>query len=148
MKKQHITAFYLEALLLIVVFIAIILVLTQIFGLGKSQSSRARQLTDAVVLAEKAAEAVSASDSPETLFALLNENGNARPMGDTAGVTAFYGGDTRPDPAGAFRVDVTWLPETGESGILVRSVIEVRCGNAAEPVYRLDTAVFIEEEAA
>ena len=37
-RNGHITAFYLETLLLIVVFIGIILVLTQVFGLGRVQS--------------------------------------------------------------------------------------------------------------
>ena len=44
-KQEHITAFYVETLLLILVFIAIILVLTHVFGLGKVQSSRAKLLT-------------------------------------------------------------------------------------------------------
>ena len=50
-KNGHITGFYLETLLLIVVFIAIILVLTQVFGLAQVQSVRAKQLTEAVTLA-------------------------------------------------------------------------------------------------
>ena len=55
-KNGHITGFYLETLLLIVVFIAIILVLTQVFGLAQVQSVRAKQLTEAVTLAGNAAE--------------------------------------------------------------------------------------------
>ena len=71
-KNGQITAFYIEALLLIVVFLAIILVLTQVFGLARQQSIAAGQLTDAVTLAGNAAEAVSASADPDELFHLLD----------------------------------------------------------------------------
>ena len=144
-KDGHLTGFYLETLLMITVFIGIILILTQVFVLGKVQSGRASRLTGAVTLAENAAEAVSASHNVEELAALLNENGNASPMTDTAGVTAFYDTDMNPDPAGPLRLDVTWLPKHTERGVLVSSVILVRDGPADEPVYRLDTAVFLPE---
>ena len=143
MKRQsHITGFYLETLMLIVVFIAIILVLTQIFGLAQMQSVKAKQLTDAVVLAGNAAEAVSASKTADELLALLNENDNAFPMQDAAGVTARYDGDLLPERDGSYRVDVTWLPEETGTGTMVGSVVEVRCGEAAEPVFRLETEAF------
>ena len=77
-RKQHITAFYLETLLMIVVFISIILVLTRVFGSARVQSVEAKQLTSAVTLAQNTAEAVSASRSPEELLQILNEDGNAR----------------------------------------------------------------------
>ena len=81
MKKQsHITGFYLETLMLIVVFVLIILVLTQVFGLAQMQSTRAKELNGAVILAQNAAEAVAASETPEELLKLLNENGNAVPL--------------------------------------------------------------------
>ena len=143
MKRQsHITGFYLETLMLIVVFISIILVLTQVFGLAQMQSVKARELTDAVVLAGNAAEAFSASETAEELLALLNENDNAVPMADTAGVTARYGSDLAPRSDGSYRVDVTWLPEEMETGTMIGSVVEVRSGEAEEPIYRLETEAF------
>jgi len=143
MKKQsHITGFYLETLMLIVVFVLIILVLTQVFGLAQMQSTRAKQLNGAVILAQNALEAVSASETPEELLKLLNDNDNAVLMADTAGVTACYDSDLNPDAEGNYRVDVTWLPEETENGILVHSVAEVRCDDAEAPVYRLETERF------
>ena len=143
MKKQsHITGFYLETLMLIVVFVLIILVLTQVFGLAQMQSTRAKQLNGAVILAQNALEAVSASETPEELLKLLNDNDNAVLMADTAGVTACYDRDLNPDAEGNYRVDVTWLPEETENGILVHSVAEVRCDDAEAPVYRLETERF------
>ena len=143
MKKQsHITGFYLETLMLIVVFVLIILVLTQVFGLAKMQSTRAKELNGAVILAQNAAEAAAASETPEELLKLLNENGNAVPMTEPAGVTVRYDRDLNPDAEGDYRVDVTWLPEETENGILVRSVAEVRCDDAEAPLYRLETERF------
>ena len=143
MKKQsHITGFYLETLMLIVVFVLIILVLTQVFGLAQMQNTRAKQLNGAVILAQNAAEAAAASETPEELLKLLNENGNAVPMTEPAGVTVRYDRDLNPDAEGNYRVDVTWLPEETENGILVHSVAEVRCDDAEAPVYRLETERF------
>ena len=53
-QKAQTTSFYVETLLLIAVFVAIILGLTQIFGLAEAESSRSEQLTGAVMLAENA----------------------------------------------------------------------------------------------
>ena len=50
-----------ETLLLILVFIAIILVLTRVFGLGRATGNQATRLNNAVSLASKAAEAFSAA---------------------------------------------------------------------------------------
>ena len=138
----HLRSFYLETLMLIVVFVLIILVLTQVFGLAQMQSTRAKELNGAVILAQNAAEAVAASETPEELLKLLNENGNAVPMTEPAGVTARYDRDLNPDAEGNYRVDVTWLPEETENGILVHSVAEVRCEETEAPVYRLETERF------
>ena len=145
MKRDgQITAFYIETLLLIVVFLAVILVLTQVFGLAKQQSAAARQLTDAVVLAGNAAEAVSVSADPAELLALLNENGNAEELPGSSGVKARYDKEKNPDPQGAFCVEVSWQPEKTAGGTMISSVIQVRHGASEEPVYSLETASFRE----
>ncbi len=140
---RQITAFYIETLLLILVFIAIILVLTQVFGAGRKQTAEARLLTSAVCLAENAAEAVSASDTPEGVLALLDENGNAEILENSKypTVMARYDGDMTPDAKGDVLVYVTWQ-DSGDS--LVYSDISVRSGDA-ETVYALSTAVYREE---
>lgn len=142
-ENRHITGFYLETLLLIAVFVAIILVLTQVFGLGRAQSGQAKLLTNAVTLAQNAAEAVSASDSPETLLSLLDENGNARPGGQSA-ILASYDADMTPDADGCLTVEVTWEPADREER-LVYSTVHVWYEGMDEPVYSLRTAVFLGE---
>ena len=147
MKKQsRFTAFYLETLILIVVFIAIILVLTQVFGLARVQSVKARQLTDAVVLAGNAAEAVSASRTEEELLELLNERDNAIAMPDDAGITARYDERLQPDASGGYRVDVSWVPEETETGTMIRSVVEVHWNDGEIPIYLLETEAFKQAE--
>ena len=144
MKKQHITGFYVETLLLIVVFIAILLVLTQIFGLSKLRSGEAERLTNAVTLAGNAAEVFAEAESPEELAALLNENGNAALMSDTAGVTARYGRDMAPDPEGSLTVEIYWLEEPDG---FVEARIRVLSEGVKEPVYTLQTASYRQEVA-
>ena len=56
-KKGHITAFYIETLVMITVVIGILLVLSQIMGLSRKQSIRAKRLTEAVTIAQSMAEA-------------------------------------------------------------------------------------------
>ncbi|MBQ2218533.1 MAG: hypothetical protein II418_06290, partial [Firmicutes bacterium] len=72
-KHEHITAFYIETLLLIVSFLLVILMLTNVFGLGKRESSRAQDLTNAVRLAETGAEAFAAAEGPAELADILDE---------------------------------------------------------------------------
>ena len=76
-KKQHITAFYMEMLVLITVFIVVILILTKVFALSRQQSAKARILTNAVCLAENTAETAAASPNEETFLMLFGREGNA-----------------------------------------------------------------------
>lgn len=150
-RKQHITAFYnitafyIETLVLIAAFIVVILVLARVFALAGRQSEQAQILTRAVRLAENAAEAVAASDSGEALAALLDENGN---VCETAGYggTAYrakYDRDMRSAPEGDFWVDVTWQPQRSGAGTFVQSTVYVYWNGGEEPVYTLETAVYL-----
>ena len=185
MKRRHITAFYLETLILIIVFIGVILVLVRVFGISREKSETARLLTGAVSLSENAAEAVAASASPEEAAALLNENGNAvvldaeaqdvaalfnendndnaadaeaqaaaAPLNENfnaavpdaaALIAAYYNTDQSPSPEGSLCVLITWEPEETLSGTLVSSQISVWYREEREPLYTLNTAVFIQD---
>ncbi len=142
MKRQQITAFYLETLLLIGGLIAVILVLTHVFAMGRAESARARLLTNAVTLAANAAETVSAADSEEALLALLDDGGNASLL-PGGGVEARYDPDMTADAAGTLRLAATWEPQ-GETD-LVRSTVSVYAAGEEEPVYTLETAVYLGE---
>jgi len=144
MKKRQTTTFYIETLVLVAILIVVILVLTRVFGMGRARSQEARILTSAVSLAQNAAEAVSSSDSPQMLAQLLNEKDNAG-YAEDAGVTARYDQEMQPDPDGAFCVQISWEPEEMMAGTLVNSTITVLHGQEAEPVYSIDTAVYLNE---
>ena len=138
-NRGHITGFYLETLLLIVVFIAIILVITQVFGIGKAQSTEARLLTNAVTLAQNAAEAFYAAEDEAALVTLLNENGNAAaPYGYTGAlqpegvslITAHYSADMAPNPNRDYRLIVTvaWTDrgDAKEGTVTVTDAVNLR----------------------
>lgn len=147
MKKQQLTSFYLEALLLIVVFVAMILVLTGVFGASRARSAEARQLTNAVMLASNAAEAVAAADSAEAVAALLDENGNARLSAD--GVTAGYALDGSPsaDAEPALSLRVSWEPDEDDSALVRSRILVCRAGEET-PIYTLETATIVREAGA
>ncbi len=137
-NKQAITAFYMEMLVLIVVFLGVLLTLSRMFALSKEQSSDARVLTRAVRLAENAAELVGEARTPEELLFMLNENDNAALSADGS-VRARYSRDMAPDKGGEFWVDVTWEDSSG----FVRSDIIVYWMYGGEPVYTLQTAAYL-----
>lgn len=126
--KKHITAFYFETLLMILVFVAMILVLSGVFGGARARSAEARHLTKAVDIAGSAAEAVAASKSPEEL---------ERTLGALGETTREDGKLTLRE--GEYLTEVTWEPE----GELAESVITVFWDG--REVYSLATAVFTGE---
>ncbi len=139
MKKQGMTSFYLEALLLTVVFVAVILVLTGVFGAAGTVSARAGRLNQAVTLASNAAEAVAATESLDEAAALLDEGGNVRTGEDE--LEADYRSDGTPAAEGdwALRLTVRVDPAAEEDPLRQVS-IEVREHGKDEPVYSIRTA--------
>ena len=135
--KKHITSFYVETLILILVFVAVILTLTQVFGMAKKQSEEAKLLTSAVTLAQNAAEAFSAADRGEALLALLDEGGNAS-ISDGK-ITAAYDADMTPDPDGVLRVEVERETNTVSEHYAKGTIRVVRADTGAE-IYSVETA--------
>lgn len=145
MKRRQTTTFYIETLVLIAILILVILILTRIFGIGRGQSEQARILTGAVSLAQDAAEAVSASRSPEDAADLLNDADNAV-YTEEEGILVRYNSRLQPDPAGEYCVKISWVPEEMLSGTLVSSQIDVTYSQMEEPVYSIETAVFLQSK--
>lgn len=71
-QKGQITAFYIETLIMITVMMGILMVLTQILGLSKQGNVQARQLTQAVTIAQSAAETASSVSDLEDFRKALN----------------------------------------------------------------------------
>lgn len=139
MKKQQLTSFYLEALLLVIIFVAMILVLTGVFGAARAQSASARCLTSAVGLAANAAEAATEAESPEQAALLLDEGGNVSVTGGQ--LRACYRIDGKPCGEAEAELVLTMSWETDEQDVsLVMSRIAVFRADAETPVYALETA--------
>ena len=153
-KDRHMTAFYLETALMVIIFVLVIAVLAQAFSHAGMQSREAEQLTNAVCLAQNAAEAVSAADSEEALAQLLDENGNVV-LADAAVVTAYYDEDMQPVAAdaasqdGILRVEATWDPgEEGAGGTFVNSDISVYQEGGEDPLFTMNTGVYLKKASA
>lgn len=139
--NKRVTSFYVETLILIVVFVAVILALTQVFGLAKKQSEEAKLLTGAVTLAQNAAEAFSAADSAESLFTLLDEGGNA--VLEAGTVKAAYGADMKPDPNGVLRVEIERI---SGSRLTAEGTVRVVRQDTGEEIYSIRTAAYFPED--
>ena len=138
-EDRYITGFYIETVILILVFVGVIMILANIFGIAKRGSTEANRLTVAVNLASNAAEGFSAAKDTAELAGILDENGNAVVTGDA--VTAYYNDDGRADLQGPYEVIISWEPE----GDLVRSHITVSYGHLlkdTEEIYSIDTASY------
>lgn len=142
-KKNTVTAFYIETLLLVAVFMAVILVITQVFGMGRIESDGAGALTDAVTLAQNAAEAVSVSKSAAEVAAVLDENGSASCTDNT--VEARYAPDMTPSRDGEITVVIDWMPDDETDGAFVSCLITVFGDRGSEPVYSMRTGVYVRE---
>lgn len=144
-KKQHITAFYMEMLMLIAVFAIVILILTKVFAMARQEGASAEILTSSVCLAENTAEIIAACDSEETLLALLGNAGNVSVLeGEECRIfRAVYDKDRNPASEGSFLVDIEWMPEDGGEGSLVKCIINVYRSGDEIPVYTLETGVFL-----
>ena len=149
-RKEHITSFYLETLLLIVVFVGIILVLTQVFGMARARSSQAKEKTSAVCLCQNAAEAFAAADSSQELVNLLNENNNVflESADDTKGlVNAFYNTDREPNENGSLKIEISWKKDAvGKAAAdkILRHA-KIRALKKEKVIYELETSAYSEE---
>ena len=139
-QKQHMTAFYMETILLMIVFLMVILLLTRVFSYGKVQSKQARDLTNAVCLAQSAAEAAASSEDVETLYQMMDQ-GNAEREGNQ--IQAWYDADMNPQKNGYYRLVASWESEEGTYGSFVNGIIHVYINE--EEIYRLDTGVYLQE---
>lgn len=149
-RKEHITSFYLETLLLIVVFVGIILVLTQVFGMARARSSQAKEKTSAVCLCQNAAEAFAAADSSQELVNLLNDNHNVflESADDNQGlVNAFYNTDRKPNENGSLKIEISWKKDAvGKAAAdkILRHA-KIRALKKEKVIYELETSAYSEE---
>lgn len=142
-KADGSIVFYIEALVLLAVFTAVITVLMNGFSSAEKLSRKAASLSCAVHLAQNAAEMASASKSGDMLFGMLDENGNACVIEEDASraiYSARYDEAMMPAADGIFRVDVSWAPKEGG---MAESKISVYRNDGDEPLYALELGIYI-----
>ncbi len=136
-KHASLTAFYVETLLLVLAFVFVILVLTDVFGRSRVRSAEAADLNAAVTLAQNTAEAFAAADSPDRLGELLSGTSDG-----TSLVQAAYDRGLAPDPDGIYTVELLWRSEPQTAGTLDYADITVRRADTGNVLYTLQTAHF------
>lgn len=149
MKKTtegHITAFYIEALLLVITFVAIILVLSKVFSASLKRSQEAVTLTTAVALSQKAAEAFSYGKTPEKTAEVLNDGGNVVWDAASQKVIGTYAKEGTPDPNGPLRLEMTFEEEQDDQDLLRICQISVT-DETGKLIYSLSEAVYLKEVA-
>ena len=142
-QKSHLTSFYVETLLMVLIFTGMIVILSSVFSLARVQSVRSARLTNAVCLAQNAAEAVAASTSAQDVLEILEEedNGELTEENGRTAVVLLYDDDMHADHSGVCSVTVTW--EKTDRDDFVRSNITVSRQGEQDPVYELQTGVWI-----
>ena len=137
-ERNHAAAFYMETIILLIVFMSVILIITNVFTVSYSQSKKAEELTSAVCLAENAAEAFLASDDIDTLYKVLDE-GNVQQQGTV--LLCRYDPERTPDPDGAITVQIS-LEEEND---YLRTEIAVSDSQSGEVIYELHTGKYVKE---
>lgn len=96
MRNRRDTAFTVELLGLFILLIVVITVISSIFVMGRAQSLQAKQLTEAVIIAESAAETASAAPDNDKLLDVISEMDNnyghaavSKESSDDYGITVF-----------------------------------------------------------
>jgi len=162
-EHRSMTPFYLETVLIGIIFVLVISVLAQAFSQARIETQQAEKLTNAVCLAQNAAEAVGAADSKEALAQLLSENGNTELRENEPGqaaVYAFYNSDMQPvtkeeaslivarhdDEESVLLVRTTWEPSESDTGTFVNSDIAVYCDASTKPLYTLHTGAYLKKD--
>lgn len=133
-KGKSSIAFIVELFLLFAILIFTITVITQVFMKTRTESLKARHLTEAVIAAESTAEVLSAASDEEDAGRLLEGMKNASEVKPSDG-----GFDLKVscDSGEVYDVSVTEDREKAETGTYTARTVEVRL--SGEELYTLKT---------
>ena len=128
-NKKISTLYYMETFLLLGFFIALTLVLSRVFVNSKLLSQNARDLTNAVCIAENVAEVVKVGESKEEIFTLLKENMDLEEKDADQGSLSFDL-NLNPKKDGYYQVELK-LSEDGYEG-------EIRISHNDKEIFTLE----------
>ena len=136
MNQKRNTGFYIEAILLLLVFVFVIRILVMVNAVSHNVSKDAQRLSDGVILASNGAELVLASESADELMELLKD-GN--PRRENSVITAHFDDTLEMNPNGSLELAIDWQ-ETGDD--FVHAVITV--SEQGHEIYTLTTGTYLE----
>ena len=144
--KGYSRIFYVEAFILLFFFLAVIVIVSRVLVTAKAESIRARDLTDAVILAENAAEISGSTADPEEIYALFGierwANGGAEAVLPLT-VELRCGREPVYAEDGRYLLTVVWNREEHAAGDLVSAFVRVALYETGEELYTLDTGAWI-----
>ena len=122
MKHRKNTAFFIEALLLTLFVLALCTVLVRLFAAARLRSAQAQELTAAQQIAQNVSESFYASASEEQFWQLL---GASNPPADGEALTLAVDSQGRPDPIGAYALELTLEHESAQAGQTARLTLQL-----------------------
>lgn len=150
MKQRRNAAFYVETLLLVLFLLGMLAVLVQMFAAARSQSRQARQLTQATLLAQNAAECFDAAGSPQELALLLTGSETGILWNEEGRGEVRMDGQGTPDAAGPYCLALGYTLQPCAAGRMAQLSIEVRLAGG-QGVYGIQAQKYLpgtQEEAA
>ncbi len=122
MKHRKNTAFFIEALLLTLFVLALCTVLVRLFAAARLRSAQAQELTAAQQIAQNVSESFYASASEEQFWQLL---GASDPPAEGEALTLAVDSQGRPDPIGAYALELTLEHESAQAGQTARLTLQL-----------------------
>lgn len=122
MKHRKNTAFFIEALLLTLFVLALCTVLVRLFAAARLRSAQAQELTAAQQITQNVSESFYASASEEQFWQLL---GASNPPAEGEALPLAVDSQGRPDPIGAYALELTLEHESAQAGQTARLTLQL-----------------------
>ena len=145
MGKRKNIAFIVELFLLFALMLLVTVVLTGAFVSSRSQSLYAKHKTEAVILAQRAAEISMAAEDRDEAFELLLQAEGAELVQRSESQLIYTTSVSGEDPDAGYTVTVEWESSEGNAGNLNTQRISVCYGEEKEPIYVLGSGFFRKE---
>ena len=136
MKQKQNFGFYMETIIMLLVFMIAISNIVRVFTASYGKSRNAEHLTDAVILASNGAELVLASQSPEEIMSVLKDAG---PELEDSVITAHFDDNLEMSKDGPIEMKIDWQETEAD---FAHAVITV--SYSAMELYTLTTGKYLE----
>lgn len=135
MNRRQGTAFYIEVIVMLLVFMIVIQTLVRVFASSRRSAFEAERLSDAVTLASNCAEIVLASDSAEEVAEVLQDAGA---KGNETVISARFDDNLEMNPEGKMEVLIDWQKKEEDFSHAVITV-----SYSGEQLYELTTGKYL-----